>query len=211
MTPPETINVLRESEIQERLYGAYLGRRPPRREPVSSQPAPPVPEVQEEWTGVEILKGELQTLRSELIRLRREKESLVTEMSRRSLPLTPAGQKRGGRLFILGLGAAVLLGLFSFSVGGRFLQASPALTEPTPYTIQVAVYNIQGQAQRAVAALGELGFPAFGVESSRRRGGTHYRVYIGRFVSKAEAEEERIRLLADPRFSMFQDAFVRIQ
>ena len=209
---PAAVKVLGEQEIQERLYGIYLGLRRPGSSPRPVSPPPSISRTDPAWTGVEILKGELHTLRSELIRLRREKETLVEQLARRSTPLKSAGQPGGRRLFLSLMGAAVGLGLFSLSVGGRFLQASPpAGLEPTPYTVQVGVYDGSAPARRAVATLQELGFPAFWVESSRRRGGIHYRIYIGRFVTKGEAERERSHLLADPRFSVFQDAFVRVQ
>ena len=42
-------------------------------------------------------------------------------------------------------------------------------------------------------------------------GRKQFRIYVGQFVTRTEAEKERQRLASDPRFSDFKDAFVRFQ
>lgn len=196
--PAQGIKVLREHEIQERLYGQYLGRRAPARElPKRSASS------EAQWTGAEILEGELHRLRSELIALRQEKEKLLKEFSSPRLIARPAFPWRWRGVLAL----AVLMG--GFSLGAKLLGASPALLEPTPYTVQVALYEVRSMAERALQLLQELDYPAFLVESSSRGAARRqFRIYVGRFVTKTEAQQERERLISDPRFA---DAFVRIR
>lgn len=215
------IKVLTESEIQSRLYGSYHGgprslksvRPPPQRpapaavRPVASQGFDPA------WTGSEILSGELKQLRSELISLRKEKE----ELHRRLHPLAqtqpmgrPDSAGTGGGW--LGRISALLLVLLAaaFPLGAQMLQASPAPIEPTPYTVQVAVYDVRSIADRALEHLCGLGYPAFLAEMRRADGRPRYRIYVGSFVTKEEARREHGKLAADPRFLEFKDAFIRI-
>ena len=196
-SPAHGVKVLSEDEIQERLYGHYLGRRVPQKELPQRRVSLDV-----EWTGAEILGGELHRLRSELIALREEKEKLLKELSRPAQASPSAFPWKR-------LGVFVLAVLIASPVGARFLGASPGASEPTPYTVQVAVYDGRFLAERALQFLRELDYPAFLVEGASR-GGTrrHFRIYVGKFVTKAEAHRERERLISDARFA---DAFVRIQ
>ncbi len=213
--------VLSESEIQDRLYGAYLGR--PRKE--SRQTAASVKVVSEapvdlcwnsvpknvsaqQWTGEEILAGELKRLREDLIALRRERERLAAELEQHVS--SSGGPRQGSGFFGKFLVAAILLGALGTPLGYQILQASPILrgTEVSPYTVQVAIYDLRGMADRALAHLQELGYSAFLVESTRLGGLPRYRIYVGSFVTKAEAQMELEKLTADPRFS---DAFVRVR
>lgn len=194
------LKVLQESEIQEKLYGAYLGRR---KRAASS----------EEWTGSEILAGELSRLRSELVSLRREKEELASRLEglNHHAPEGPLSSENATPWRWPGRWMAVflLLGLIGY-FGVRRLQASPVPSgEPTPYTVQVAVYDVRPMAEEAVAFLKRLQYEAFLVEMPRQDGRLRYRVYMGRFVTKDEADLERMRLAGDPRFRDFKDAFVR--
>jgi hypothetical protein len=203
------VKVLTESEIQSRLYGEYLGRRNKPEAPVlerSLAPAHSAPDPK--WTGVEILKGEMESLRAQLIRLRQERETLEEELKAFKAPRKKEpSRRRGGWVASL-----ALLGLLSYPVGQRFLQASPSsYREPSPYTLQVAVYRQREPSSLAVEYLQGLGYPAFLAESSRALGKKQFRVYVGQFVTRAEAEGERQRLASDPRFSDFKDAFVRFQ
>ena len=100
MTPPPSdtqlppvVRVLSESEIHERLYGSYFGKKnAPAPAPVLS-PTHSSPSPDSAWTGSEILTGELQRLRSELISLRKEKEQLAVRLERASRPApVPEGE-----------------------------------------------------------------------------------------------------------------------
>ena len=191
------VRVLSESEIHDRLYGSYFGRkRVPAR---SSSPSP-----DSSWTGSEILTGELQRLRSELISLRQEKERLAVRLERTPAPGTGGGWF--GKLF----GFLLLLGVFGY-LSGTVLQAAPSAGDFTPYTVQVAVYNGPVQAGQARGLLKELGYDAFTAEMPRMDGKPRYRVYVGSFVTKEEAARESKRLEMDPRFRDFKDAFVLIR
>lgn len=183
MTASEGIRVLTESEIQDRLYGRYLGRRPGPKGPGQS----PRPET-------DLLSSEVIRLRQELLALRQERNRL--------------GKELGWNLLGKGLGILLLVIGIGYPVGVRLLQASPTGPEPSPYTVQVGVYDVRPAAERALNHLREFGYPAFWVESSRRDGRPRYRIYVGQFVTKEEASLEREKLIADPRF---KDAFVRIQ
>ena len=198
---------LSETEIQERLYGGYLGRR---RAPV--QPSRPTPSAPA-WTGQEILSGELNRLRSELVRLRQEKERLQSQMQRMSqAPPPPAPREEGRGGWAGGLVAFLLLvGTLGTWAGIRVLQASPAIGEATPYTLQVAVYDVRTMADRAQQMLEELGYPAFLISMPRKDGRERYRVYVGSYVTREEAQQEYGRLTADPRFQDFKDAFIRLR
>ncbi len=229
---PEGMKVLSEAEIQQKLYGVYLGRRPvqssqealPVFAPISvvsnSVPAQAESSLKEAgWTGSEILSGELKRLRSDLIVLREEKEKLGRELRRqvrisqgaraasRAVLWDRAAQRAADLLRHVAV-AAVLFACVGMPFGFRFLQASPVGTETSPYTVQVAVYDVRPMAEKALLSLQELGYPAFWVESARLNGKPRYRLYVGRFVTKAEANVERNRLISDPHFS---DAFVRLQ
>ena len=113
------------------------------------------------------------------------------------------------QLFIKLVWIAIVLAVVGYPLGVHFLQASPSLgTEPSPYTVQVAVYDVRPIADQALGLLQELGYPAFLVELPNRNGKPRYRIYVGRFVTKEEAQIERAQLASDQRFS---DAFVRIK
>ena len=200
--------VLTETEIQERLYGSYGSTRRPPRKPAEQ---PYSPDAGPTWTGAEILTGELKRLRSELICLRQEKEHLaaqIEQIHRGQLASEQSSVKDSGwvgRIFAV----LILLGMVGYVMGMRALQASPAVGDTTPYTVQVAVYDVKGMAVRALSTLQELGYEAFLVELPRNNGRLRYRVYVGSFVTKEEANEESLRLAGDPRFQDFKDSFVR--
>lgn len=82
---------LSENEIQEQLYGEYLGphRRPaappaPRLVAPTKTSAPAPVSTEPAWTGQEILARELQRLSQELDQLRQEKTKLASELARRA-------------------------------------------------------------------------------------------------------------------------------
>ena len=239
----QSVKVLTESEIQQRLYGKYLSPRekkvPTPKVPLPVHPpfvavAPPPPprpvvmvetvsswEEEPEWTGAEILAGELKNLREELISLRQEREQLEQKLKER-VPVSygavslAASELRisppeSGTWHLIGkvLGVVVLLAAVAYPLGMRILSASPpGIADPSPYTIQVAVYDVKPMAQQSLNYLKELGYSAFLMDIPRRDGKPRYRVYVGRFVTKEEAETARARLSADPRFT---DSFVRFQ
>ena len=271
------VRTLSESEIQERLYGPYLGRRkapepaapgkavfPPaqakpvrrskkkpsrtqvrrqrRKKPVSRVRSRKAPQIfpddsvptlplrqfpneeislsvsvpslpaDPEWSGSEILNGELNKLRSELISLRQEKDRLSNRLERISR-FSSFGKSRLnlGRWSPRSLSLFLLVGAVLYLIGGRALQASPAIGDSTPYTVQVAVYEGPKTAARAQRFLRELGYDALLLEMPRKNGKLRYRVYVGSFVTKEEANQESRRLASDARFQAFKDAFVRIR
>lgn len=195
---PSEVKILSEREIQSKLYGGYLSRR--------------LPESQ--WTGSEILTQELERLRTELISLRQEKEKLATTLSRLKprqevVHHAPVPSAAGwlGKL----AAAALVLAAGGYVVNDR-LQALPATGDPTPFTVQAAVYDTQVPAQLAVQFLEGLSYGAFVVEVPRKKDGrVRYRVCVGSYVTKDEADMERLRLVGDPRFGYFKDAFVRLR
>ena len=219
------IRTLSESEIQEKLYGEYLGRlKKGLSIPTLPEPTPHHLQADPDWTGKEILVGELEHLREELIALKEERERLAGELSRYTVGIaapiglsssealvgisSPPGYLSArwlGKFFGIGL----LVAAIGYSIGSQFLQASPPIgSEVSPYTIQVAVYDVKSPAERALQLLQELGYSAFLAEFPHRDGRLQYRIYVGRFVTKIEAEIEKARLNSDSRFS---DAFVRLK
>ncbi len=232
MTPSSTDLALRrlsESEIQDRLYGEYHGRR--RRQtvvdtvtlaevaPTNVSPAPTVAEPR--WTGEEILRGELSRLTQELTTLRREQSRLESEMTRRSVsaPVTSAPSQGAvvrfpsatpptptvrvmtassgrspvgaGLWMVAGLliiGSAMAAVVFHAMV----LEAQPlVLGAPVPgslYSLQVGVYDGRAMAQQFADQLSQAGYPAFLVERPARSGKSRYRVYVGRYTSRVEAQ-----------------------
>ena len=214
-TPPlSAARPLSESEIQDRLYGSYLGRKKAALPPPAQPPAPAqthsAPSAHSAWTGSEILTGELHRLRSELVSLRQEKERLAVRLERVSQP-APAKTGSGigswiGKMF----GFLLLMGTLGY-LSSAALQASPSFGDFTPYTVQVAVYNGRAMADQSRNLLRELGYQAFVVETPRGNGAFRYRVYVGSFVTKEEAARESKRLEADTRFRDFKDAFVLIR
>ena len=213
--PTPGVKVLSESEIQQKLYGGYRAKR------VQTPWSPPPPARNAEWSGQEILSGELQRLRSELIELRQEKDHLAQRLAQITPAFSPPqeqvvwispsarrqGRNWGGRLVV----ALGVLGLVGYWMGGRILQASPMAGDPTPYTVQAAVYDGKTPAHLAVDYLSGFSYPAFLMELPRKNRQTRYRVCVGNFVTKEEANLERLRLLGDPRFPHFKDAFVRVR
>jgi len=200
----QCVKVLTESEIQQRLYGKYLRAK---------EKKVPVWESEPEWTGAEILAGELKNLREELISLRQERELLEQRLKQRVPeelpPAPPELEPAGWRLIGKFLSVVVLLAAIAYPVGMRMLVASPpGIPDPSPYTVQVAVYDVKPMAQRSMDYLQTLGYPAFLMDIPRVDGKSRYRVYVGCFVTKQEAEMERLKLAADPRFN---DSFVRFQ
>ena len=209
--PQESVKVLTEAKIQERLYGQY--RKAPRKETASNAPEATV------WTGAEILAQELKGLRQELIALRREREVLVEELAKRKhrqdlqtqVSFKRFSESRGWLPLVASIAVVISLGVVKYPLGIRLLQASPIVSaEPTPYTVQVVVYRTRPQAQVAIQRLKEWGYPAFMTESSWKNGKPQYRVYLGQFVTREEANQERLRLKNDPRFLTYSDAFVQI-
>lgn len=194
----DSVRILNEGEIQRRLYGGYRPRSP--------GPSAAAASDETVWTGSEILAGEVQRLRSELMALRKEKSHLESQMEKMQGP-APSGAGWLGRL----LGLFVLVGLVGYLLSVRMPQASPAGLEATPYTVQVAVYDGSQMAQRAEGFLKELGYDAFLVETPRGNGQTRFRVYVGSFVTQEEARLESDRLASDRRFQDFKDAFVRVR
>lgn len=85
----EGLKMLTEAEIQERLYGQYLGRRKKPQTLIYSPPSVTTKVTKEspEWTGAEILSGELSTLRKDLMTLRKERDRLAEELRRRQQQL----------------------------------------------------------------------------------------------------------------------------
>ena len=212
MKSESIIRTLSESEIQKRLYGVAQGQtsRPVR------MPAHPLGTAEDSsWTGSEILMGEVQRLRLELVAIRQEKVRLAEQIEHVQRLPEPLGSSEDirpgtgiwGRL----LGLALLLGMTTYLMGGHLLQASPSGAETTPFTVQVAVYDVQRMAQQAGGFLGNLGYKAFVVQTTRRNGLPRYQVCVGSFVTKEESAQELQRLAADPRFQDFKDAFVRIR
>ncbi len=226
----DVVKTLTEQEIQKRLYGKYLGRREGGKSSVTSEavmqtaqqeeaPAAPISQdasaLNSEWTGAEILEGELKRLRSELIALRQERERLAAELKRHigsseRMPMAlEINQKKSVRDILRKVTITLILaGCIGMPIGFRFLQASPAGGDPSPYTIQVAAYDVKSLTDQAVTRLQQMGYSAFFVKTPRPNGKSRYRIYVGRFVTREEADLERERLIMDPRFS---DAFVRLQ
>lgn len=218
MKQPPEVKILSEQEIQNKLYGGYLGRRggsrtagraAPTRTTAGTRPSSP----ESQWTGSEILTQELERLRTELISLRQEKEKLAStlghmkpppEVVRRAQVSSAAGWM--GKLAAV----ALVLAAGGYAVTDR-LQALPATGDATPFTVQAAVYDAPVPAQLAVQFLGNLSYGAFLVEVPRKDGRVRYRVCVGNYVTKDEADMERLRLLGDPRFGYFKDAFVRLR
>lgn len=224
------VKILSEREIQDRLYGGYLGRRrssqtagraaPTRTtgtRPAPTEGAPESLRRESQWTGSEILSHELERLRAELITLRREKEKLATtldHLSRSAQPIeaqvhrapAPSAASWLGKLTAV----VILLAAGGYAVNDR-LQALPATGDATPFTVQAAVYDTRIPAQLAVQFLENLSYGAFLVEVPRKDGRVRYRVCVGSYVTKEEAATERLRLVGDPRFEYFKDAFVRLR
>lgn len=204
----ETVRVLSENEIQARLYGTYLAEG--RKQVEDSTSGDSV------WTGSKILEGEMERLRSQLLSLREEKEQLARQLVKiqeeHRVEVRPSvDSASAGGWFGRLLGVIFLAGALGYGLSVRMLQASPVGWEATPYTVQVAVYNGPVTAQRAEGFLKELGYDAFLVESPRSDGQARYRVYVGSFVTKEEAQLENNRLATDARFQDFKDAFVRVR
>ena len=224
----ESVKALTEFEIQQRLYGRYLSPKQKKTSAPSSAVSAPATvtktvsvQPDPEWTGAEILAGELKNLREELISLRQEKELLEQRIKQRttvsvvpvsiSAPAVRPTPRQSVAWHLIGkvIGGVVLLAAIAYPVGMRILVASPPLiADASPYTVQVAVYDVKSAAQRSSDYLKELGYQAFLMDIPRQDGRSRYRLYVGRFVTKEEADTERARLAADPRFT---DSFVRFQ
>ncbi len=208
--PIQAPRPLSESEIHDRLYGSIAGKKKPAMPAAPSEPT---------WTGTEILSGELKQLRSELISLREEKEILQKQIRKiETRPETVSNteavvvsSKQGWVSHLFGV--FLLLAAAGYLFGVQKLQASPPMigADPTPYTVQVAVYDIKNRADQTVVYLANLGYEPFLLDAPRKDGKPRYRVYMGTFVTQEEADQARARLEGDSRFKDFKDAFVRLQ
>lgn len=145
---------------------------------------------------------------AELSTLRRERESLATELTRqRASPAKPprwSAPKSWVTVGMLLVASAALAALCRTVV----LEAQPPLLGGTPgalYSVQVGVYDVKPLAEQFLEALSREGYPAFLVEGATRRGTPRYRVYVGRFASKMEAHVELELLKLNPRM---QDSFI---
>ena len=216
------VKILNEDEIQKRLYGTYskVSKRPAAPSPAALVHAKPAVAAEPEWTGAEILAGELKRLRDELIVLRKEREDLEKRLEQKisvsvsqaevSLPSLPSSVRSikpfwgVGKFFLL---LGLVTGLL-YPLGIQLLQASPVMRqEPTPYTIQVGVYDVKPSADQMLSRLLRSGYPAFQVQTVRIDGKPRYRIYVGKYVTKEEASLEKGKLSSDKKFS---DAFVRL-
>ena len=268
MTPSSTDFALRrlsESEIQDRLYGEYHGRRrrqtvvdtvtlaevtppefapaPVERSRTTTVPvAPAVPTVSEPcWTGEEILREELSRLTQELTTLRREQFRLESEMTRRSASTPVAAAPSQGAVVRLpsaalgtptvrvmaapasrsstssvGPGLWMVAGLLIVGSAmaavvfhAMVLEAQPLLLgAPMPgslYSLQVGVYDGRPMAQQFTDQLSQAGYPAFLVERPARSGRSRYRVYVGRYTSRVEAQ---VQLDLLQHHSLLRDSFI---
>lgn len=216
---PPHFRRLSESEIQDRLYGEYHGGR--RRRPSVDLPSSPVPLPQAPapvppeptWTGQEILSHELQRLSQELSTLRQERESLATELTRRrpASAVTTTTARRWavprswvmvGALLVASAGVAALCHTV-------MLEAQPPLlgagAPGTLYSVQAGVYDVKLLAERMRDTLSQEGYPVFLMEGMTRRGTPRYRVYVGRYTSKVEAQ---VQLDLLKRNARVQDSFI---
>src|SRR3989338_2081947 len=222
-TPSPQFQPLTESQIQDRLYGEYHTGRRRSTQPRAPSPnahtqavLPPVeapknvvaPPTEPVWTGQEILTRELERLGTELSTLRRERESLATELTRRrASPATPRRwvvPRSWVTVGMLLVASAALAALCHTVV----LEAQPPVLHGAPgtlYSVQVGVYDIKPSAERFLETLSREGYTAFLMEGTTRRGIHRYRVYVGRFASKVEAQVELDLLKLNPRL---QDSFI---
>lgn len=230
MTPSSSndlaLRPLSESEIQEQLYGEYHAgfRRRVRASAPAVSPTP-VPRRESPWTGEEILRSELKRLTRELTTLQREKEHLVAVAGWRRLGWSPRLIRPMARLRTLGsefvaaatnpsttwivlgfsLLASALLGRLYHAVALEAYPTSPKLAAGGLYSVQVGVYEVKPLAQQLVDTLSRQGHPAFLVEFPSRRGKSRYRVYVGRYGSRATAQEG---LKALRQYPFLADSFI---
>lgn len=217
---------LDEHEIQDTLYGEYhTGRRRHAvAHPVAPPPALGLPEAP--WDGTEILKRELARLTHELQALRQERERLAARVPAAALgrvvsnPLSraapraapspaaivaapmgePVSAARSGRGTWLVLGGVLLI---AAALGAGFhvmvLEANPSLlSDGRLYSVQVGVYDVKPLAARFVDMLSREGHPAFLVEQPRHLSRPRYRVYVGQYASRQDAQAELAMLQRHP-------------
>lgn len=223
---------LSESEIQDRLYGEYRTGR--RRRPAESETVPiaPVesytrgvsPPAEPAWTGQEILSSELRRISQALTTLQQEREQVASELTRRvpapvhamPVPETPEpvviwsseAPRPGSSLWAWAGGMIVAAAILAVALHTVVLEAQAPLLGPSPgtlYSVQVGVYNSQAPAQRFVDRLSQEGHPAFLVPAVSHRGALRYRVYVGRYPSKLEAQVQLDRLRRHP---LLADSFI---
>jgi DedD protein len=75
-------------------------------------------------------------------------------------------------------------------------SAVPESTATGAYTLQVVAYNEKAQADGAVAGLKAKGLDAYAVSAQVSGKGTVYRVRIGRYATRTEAETAATRIAA---------------
>ncbi|MBI4227866.1 MAG: SPOR domain-containing protein [Candidatus Omnitrophica bacterium] len=167
--------------------------------------------VEPAWTGEEILSQELQRLTTELVALRRQKEQLAGELMRREaapvlapyarLAAVPRSWVTVGSLLVASAALAALCHTVVLEAQPPVLNGSPGMI----FSVQVGVYDVKPAAQRFLDALSQEGYPAFLVEGRTRRGAPRYRVYVGRYTSKVEAQVHLDLMKRNPRL---QDSFI---
>jgi cell division septation protein DedD len=78
---------------------------------------------------------------------------------------------------------------------------APPKTDKKHYAIQVESSSDKGRAMLQIDVLNKKGFAAFIEEVDIAGKGTYYRVMIGPFLTKAQASDERISLMKDPKYA----------
>lgn len=187
--------------------------------PVAAKPPVPAAPVESAWTGQEILTKELERLSAELSMLRQEKNALADELLRRRAkplshpePSTASSRPRfaaAPRSWVTVGGLLVVSAAVAALCHTVVLEAQPPLVgHSLPghiYTVQAGVYDVKILADRFLDTLSREGYPAFLAREDTRRGAPRYRVYVGRYTSKMEAQVQLDLLKRNRRL---QDGFV---
>ncbi len=77
----------------------------------------------------------------------------------------------------------------------RPVSLGPIVTPLSGFTIQVAAHNKEAVAQAEVRRLRGQGFPAYFIMAKNETGPTWYRVRVGRFTQRSDANKELSRLV----------------
>jgi len=103
------------------------------------------------------------------------------------------------------------------AAGNDFSEATdPIKPSPAPaaipkkfYTIQVVVYEDSKLAQKLISDFKAKKLDAFMVQTTTRRGRQHFEVFVGRFPSVAEADQQLSQYRKKDFLKDFPDSFIR--
>lgn len=219
------IKSLSEKEIQNQLYGKYLGRGEHKVEVMDSsaivehKDERPIEEkydakIKKEFgEELENLRAEFKHLKGEVNRLRKQREALERAEVGIKLPFL-----KTRHLVVIGsivvLSAIILTSILAVRFMFAKVSARKTVVAQTggapskTYTIQAYTTSKKEDADNVLQLLFSKGFPATAKEVKTPLGKTQYVIYVGEYLSKDQANATLQKLRKEREF---KDSLVRMK